>query len=106
MLKTAAVRNGRTDRLTGVYTRDAILTTLFRETDRVQRMNTSLCVILFDIDDFGHWNGRLGPAACDDLLVQVTERVGRLLGYLTPQQERALARAVVLAYDLEVPLPS
>lgn len=79
MLKTAAVRNGRTDRLTGVYTRDAILTTLFRETDRVQRMNTSLCVILFDIDDFGHWNGRLGPAACDDLLVQVTERVGRLL---------------------------
>lgn len=79
MLRAASVRNGRTDRLTGAYTRDAILTTLFRETDRVQRMNTSLCVILFDIDDFGHWNGRLGPAACDDLLVQVTERVGPLL---------------------------
>jgi diguanylate cyclase (GGDEF)-like protein len=52
---------------------------MFRETDRVQRMNTSLCVILFDIDDFGHWNARLGTDACDDLLCQVAARASRLL---------------------------
>ena len=37
-----------------------LLSLLFRETDRVQRMGTSLCMILFDIDDFAHWNARLG----------------------------------------------
>ena len=52
---------------------------LFRETDRVQRMNTALSFILFDIDDFGHWNSRLDTSACDDLLASVAERVGRLL---------------------------
>lgn len=30
--------------------------------------------------------------------------LGRTVGFLTPEQERLLARAVVLAYDLEVPL--
>lgn len=77
--RDALARNDRTDRLTGIYTRDAILALLFRETDRVQRMNTSLCTILFDIDDFGHWNTRLGAEACDVLLVYVADRVSRLL---------------------------
>jgi diguanylate cyclase (GGDEF)-like protein len=52
---------------------------LFRETDRVQRLKSSLCMILFDIDDFGHWNSRLGADACDELLCQVVERSMRLL---------------------------
>jgi diguanylate cyclase (GGDEF)-like protein len=78
-LRDAIARNNRTDRLTGVYSRDAILAALFRETDRVQRMNTTLCAILFDIDDFGHWNSRLGNASCDQLLIHVAERVSRLL---------------------------
>ncbi|HWG19600.1 MAG TPA: GGDEF domain-containing protein [Terracidiphilus sp.] len=78
-LRTAAARHQITDRLTGAYTRDALLSQLFRETDRVQRMNTSLSLILFDIDDFTHWNTRLGPDACDQLLVSVVERVGKLL---------------------------
>jgi two-component system cell cycle response regulator len=52
---------------------------LFRETDRVQRMNSSLTLLLLDIDDFGHWNARLGNDACDDLLCQVSERITRLL---------------------------
>src|SRR5581483_7065912 len=55
-LRDALARNDRIDRLTGAYTRDAILSLLFRETDRVQRMHTALCVVLFDIDDFSHWN--------------------------------------------------
>jgi diguanylate cyclase (GGDEF)-like protein len=78
-LQDLLARSDRTDRLTGAYTREAILSLLFRETDRVQRMRTSFCVILFDIDDFGHWNSRLGSAACDLLLVYVAERVTRLL---------------------------
>jgi diguanylate cyclase (GGDEF)-like protein len=35
--------------------------------------------MLFDIDDFGHWNSRLGVDACDDLLCQVANRTGALL---------------------------
>lgn len=70
---------GVTDPLTGVYNRSALLPLLFRETDRVQRMKTSLCLILMDIDDFGHWNVRLGTEVCDDLLAQTAGRVRRML---------------------------
>src|ERR1039458_8772242 len=69
-LREAAIRNAQFDRLTGVYNRETMLSMLFRETDRAQRMNSSLCLVLFDIDDFGHWNSRLGVDACDDLLCQ------------------------------------
>jgi len=65
--------------LTGLYNRAALLSMLFRETDRVQRMNSSLCLLLFGMDDFAHWNTRLGSAACDELLLQAVERVRRLL---------------------------
>ncbi len=79
LLRNASELNDLTDRLTGAYNRDSMLSMLFRETDRVQRMNSSLCVVLFDIDDFGHWNAQLGSGPCDELLVRVTERVSRLL---------------------------
>lgn len=67
------------DRLTGALNREAILSILFRETDRVQRMGGSLCAILIDIDDFGHWNSQLGIEACDELLRQVSTRIEKLL---------------------------
>ena len=79
LLREAAALNAQTDHLTGVYNRETMLSMLFRETDRVQRMKSSLCLILFDIDDFGHWNSRLGSEACDDLLCQVATRASRLL---------------------------
>jgi diguanylate cyclase (GGDEF)-like protein len=79
LLREAAQLNSQTDRLTGVYNRETMLSMIFRETDRVQRMNSSLCMILFDIDDFGHWNSRLGTDACDDLLCQIVTRTTRLL---------------------------
>ena len=78
-IRESAAENAQLDRLTGVYNREALLATLFRETDRVQRLNSSLCLVLFDIDDFGHWNSRLGANACDELLCQVVVRTGRLL---------------------------
>jgi len=40
----------------------------------------------------------------DNVLTIPTELLGRTLGYLTSEQERELARSVVLAYDLDVPL--
>lgn len=78
-LREASMLNAQLDRLTGVYNREAMLANLFRETDRVQRMNSTLCLILFDIDDFGHWNSRLGSDACDELLCQVVKRTSHLL---------------------------
>ena len=78
-LREGALLNAQMDHLTGVYNRETILSMLFRETDRAQRMNSSLCMILFDIDDFGHWNSRLGAEACDDLLCQIVGRTSRVL---------------------------
>ena len=79
LLHEATDLNRQIDRLTGIYNRDAMLGMLFRETDRVQRMKSELCVVLFDVDDFGHWNSRLGTEICDELLRQVTARTTRLL---------------------------
>ena len=78
-MREALAVNQKTDHLTGVYNRETILGMLFRETDRVQRMNGFLSLLLLDIDDFGHWNSRLGNAACDALLCQVVERINRML---------------------------
>jgi two-component system, cell cycle response regulator len=79
ILRDAQTMNAQMDRLTGVYNRETMLAMLFRETDRVQRLNSSLSLLLLDIDDFGHWNSRLGNGACDDLLCQVARRITRLL---------------------------
>jgi two-component system cell cycle response regulator len=78
-LRDTALRSAQLDRLTGVYNREALLAALFRETDRVQRMSSPLSLVLFDIDDFGHWNSRLGIDACDELLCQVVARIAPLL---------------------------
>jgi len=78
-LRDRAALDAERDPLTGVLNRNALMRSLFQETDRVQRMNLELCLILFDIDDFGHWNARLGTASCDQLLVKVVERVRGLL---------------------------
>ena len=79
LLRSAMSQNAQFDALTGAYNRGTLLSLLFQETDRVQRMNTSLCGILFDIDDFGHWNSRLGSDDCDQLLIQAVARIKRLL---------------------------
>lgn len=60
-------------------TRDALLSILFRETDRAQRMKTPLCLILLGIDDVGHWNLQLGGSVCGDLLSEVARRASRIL---------------------------
>ena len=77
--REAALRNAQMDHLTGVFNRETLLSMLFRETDRAQRMKSSLSLLLFDIDDFGHWNSRLGAQVCDELLCQAAGRTTRLL---------------------------
>ena len=78
-LREAFALNAQFDGLTGVYNRGTLLSMLFRETDRAQRLRNSLCLLLFDIDDFGHWNARLDHGVCDELLCQSVERTTRVL---------------------------
>jgi len=78
-LRDVTLHNAQLDRLTGVYNRETLMAMLFRETDRVQRSQSEMCLVLFDIDDFGHWNSRLGVDACDELLCQVASRTAALL---------------------------
>lgn len=78
-LRETVALSMETDPLTGVHNRAALLSALFRETDRAQRMNTPLSVILMDVDDFSHWNERLSSETCDQLLVETVERITRLL---------------------------
>lgn len=77
--RESAILNSQHDPLTGVFNRETMLSLLFRETDRVQRMKSSLCLLLLDIDDFGHWNALFGSEPCDGLLSQVATRIQKLL---------------------------
>jgi two-component system, cell cycle response regulator len=79
LLRETAMRDAQHDRLTGLLNREAQLAALLRETDRAQRSNSTLTLVLFDIDDFGHWNSRLGMRTCDELLCQVATRIARML---------------------------
>ena len=45
-----------------------------------------------------------GVVALDNVITVPVNLLGRTVGYLTAEQELQLARAVVLAYDLELPL--
>jgi diguanylate cyclase (GGDEF)-like protein len=78
-LREASLVEMQHDRVTGTFNRETMLTLLFRETDRVQRLRGSLCLVLFGIDDFRHWNCELGRDACDGLLREVAARTNRVL---------------------------
>ena len=45
-----------------------------------------------------------GVVSLDNVLTIPADRLGRTVGFLGEEQEEALARAVVLAYDLDIPL--
>jgi diguanylate cyclase (GGDEF)-like protein len=78
-MREAALLELEHDPLTGAFNREAMLSILFRETDRVQRLQGALCLVMFDVDDFGHWNQQLGATACDHLLREIAVRTGRIL---------------------------
>lgn len=43
-------------------------------------------------------------AALDNVVTVPVRLLGRTIGFLTPEQEALLARAVVLAFDLDIPI--
>ena len=67
------------DGLTGLWNREALLSLLFQETDRVQRMKTPLSLMLFDLDDFSRINHEYGYAAGDRVLTELANRFRRQL---------------------------
>ena len=67
------------DPVTGVLNRDTMLTVLFRETDRVQRLQGPLSVMALGLDDFPLRAGELGHGNADQLLREVARRASRLL---------------------------
>ena len=67
------------DRLTSLLNRKALLSKLFQETDRVQRMKTPLAMLLLDLDGFSQVNLDYGYAAGDRILKELAQRFKRYL---------------------------
>src|ERR1019366_2327043 len=76
--QTSALDEHR-DALTGAYNRATMLSMLFRETDRVQRMKTSLSLILFEIDNIEFESEQHVGKHRDDVLCSVVDGTVRLL---------------------------
>lgn len=76
--QTAELRYQAThDGLTGLWNREALLSLIFQETDRAQRMRTPLSLMLLDLDDFSRINHDYGYEAGDQVLVELASRFRR-----------------------------
>lgn len=67
------------DGLTGLWNREGLLSLIFQETDRVQRMKTDLSLLLLDLDDFSTINHDYGYEAGDQILAELANRFRRQL---------------------------
>ncbi|HVC91198.1 MAG TPA: diguanylate cyclase [Acidobacteriaceae bacterium] len=67
------------DPLTGVWRREAVLDLIFKETDRVQRLQSPLSIILLDIDGFSGLNLKYSSNNADKLLKSLVNRLRRQL---------------------------
>ena len=67
------------DGLTGLWNREALLSLIFQETDRAQRMKSELCLMLLDLDDFSRINHDRGYQAGDRILAGLANRFRRQL---------------------------
>jgi len=67
------------DNLTGLWNRESLLSLLFPETDRVQRIGTPLSLLLLDLDHFAHVNTAYGYETGDKILHQFADRLRRYL---------------------------
>jgi diguanylate cyclase (GGDEF)-like protein len=67
------------DTLTGLWNRESLLSLLFPETDRVQRMGTPLGLLLLDLDHFARINAEYGYEAGDKILAEFANRLRRYL---------------------------
>jgi diguanylate cyclase (GGDEF)-like protein len=62
-----------------LLSRDALVSALFCETDRAQRMKTPLAVIYCGIDDWVRWLSQLGEPGSDAAMHEIAGRITRLL---------------------------
>jgi diguanylate cyclase (GGDEF)-like protein len=67
------------DSLTGLWNRESVLSLLFTETDRVQRMGTPLSLLLLDIDSFSQINNEHGYDIGDKILHEMAIRLRRYM---------------------------
>lgn len=67
------------DPLTGTWRREAILDLIFKETDRVQRMQTPVSILLLDVDGFTDLNLKYNSNVADMLLKLLANRLRRQL---------------------------
>lgn len=65
------------DLLTGLPTRPALLAILYRETDRVQRSQQPLSLVLLDLDK--QWRSQLSQSRCNAVLAGLADRLNRML---------------------------
>lgn len=75
-LRMALQQQSIRDPLTGLFNRRFVEETLIRELRRAHRANSTVCVLMLDIDHFKQFNDRYGHAAGDVVL----REFGTLLG--------------------------
>lgn len=63
------------DTLTGLRTRAALLDLLSKEVERAVRSNTSVGVLILDVDHFKNVNDTLGHLAGDEVLKEIAQRI-------------------------------
>lgn len=67
------------DLLTGLYNRRYVEECLERELHRCERNNTSLAVIMLDIDHFKHFNDTYGHGAGDKVIIEISNALGSMV---------------------------
>lgn len=67
------------DQLTGLWNRESLLSLLFPETDRVQRIGTPLAFLLLDIDSFASINSEYSYDAGSGILRELGKRLRRYM---------------------------
>lgn len=67
------------DSLTGVWNREPLLSLLFPETDRVQRLGSPMTLMLVDVDEFSRVNAEFGYEAGDRILKELASRLRRAM---------------------------
>ncbi|RXJ69199.1 diguanylate cyclase [Halarcobacter ebronensis] len=68
-----------TDKLTGIYNRARVDELLDSEIERSKRFNHPFGIIFFDIDYFKKVNDTFGHQVGDDVLVEITTKIGELI---------------------------
>jgi diguanylate cyclase (GGDEF)-like protein len=78
-LRKAAGDPAQIDPVTGIHNHEAILSLLFRETDRVQRLNSPLSIILFGLEGREALESEPEALLAKEMLRAVAERTARVL---------------------------